>query len=227
MFSLQVLARRPALPISLCQNLAPGPQEPWADKHQDKTPDFHRNFIALVSSVNYSGNVTTAGQQAVLSLKSTSQGAGYGCTSSKTAMLEPPWFVSRSDLPNSPSLTVFFPQSFSSGLYFCPGCCDWPLWNKFTVVIGDSPESSRLSWHFTYCLLTGNFFIFFLFWINFPQGILAPCCYCSSSWKRSSSLGGVAISEVEFKPQVGFLDLPGAVAALSHETSLKSFCKEK
>lgn len=121
---LQVPAQRPALSIALCQSLAPGPQEPLAGKHQIKSPYFHRNFTALVSSVNCSRNITSAGQQAMQSLKPVGQGAGYGHASSGRAVPEPPRFVSTLDLPNSASATVFFPTKF----FFRSLFMSWLLW---------------------------------------------------------------------------------------------------
>lgn len=109
---LQVPAQRPALSIAPCQSLAPGPQEPSAEKHQDKSPDFHRTFTALVSSVNHSRNITSAGHQAMRSSKPMGQGEGDGRASSRRALLDPSGFVSRLDLLNSPSATVFLPTKF-------------------------------------------------------------------------------------------------------------------
>lgn len=109
---LQVPAHGPALSIALCENVAPDLQEPLADKRQDKSLHLHRNFTALVSSLNRSRNITSAGQQATQSLKAMGQGAGYSHTSSSRVMLEPTGFVSRLDLSNSPSTTVLFPAKF-------------------------------------------------------------------------------------------------------------------
>lgn len=72
---------------------------------------------------------------------------------------------------------------------------EWLPWDKSITGIGDSPGTSRISWYFTCFLLLGNFLSAFPCFEFYDQSILAPCCYSSRSWKRSSSLG---VTEMEW-----------------------------
>ena len=109
----------------------------------------------------------------------------------------------------------------------------WPPWNTSIIVIGVSPESSRILWNFMYCLLIGNFCFFCLFLIDFLQfkiraswqPIVTPRALDRDHplWE-SLRRGGYFWSWISAPDWI--FDLVGGVAALSHETALKSFVKK-